>query len=343
MQVVKLWWMAFWRISLIGIFFQAFDQPVAFFAALIMALITRFGFGYTVKTWPLIRLAFRTEVLEPMRYTGLIASENPTVSKQAPKQASNQNLQPVPYKDPIRTPQVWDIAAHTDRQYAAGERTGYEPRILESVQIPKTLKMRGNPGQGLDASNFSETSISLGKKGEINFAKALTLSLHRSGTPLIETVDSFWSVAMPSKTVAGQKDPDYSSDIDCIIVSHDCIYLIDVKFYKSGNVFYESEGDELFCIDKATRFPVGSTKIMSKNMQAAHARFTDLYPKLKIHSRVVFVPTDNGIPQVEGVFWPGGIPAVGLMGMLTELSTLEPSWKSSEGRTAAREIEKLLK
>lgn len=324
MQVLKLWWMTFWRLSLFSIFFQTFNQTVVFFIALIAAFVVRFGFGYTVKTWPLIRLLSGGEPFEQLRFS----SKVPASTLGAPKKTYN--------------PQTIGLSS-ADRQYTPGQFTGYEPRKLESVKIANSRTMRGNPGSGLNYSNFDDEAISLGQKGEVNFAKALTIAQHSKGTALIHSLDSFWSVAMPSKHNAAQRDHDFSSDIDCIIVSDKKIYLIDLKFYKSGNVAYKSSGADLYCINLDTGAQIGAITKMSKNMETAQSRFQALFPGMLVRSRVVFMPTDKGIPKVEGVFWPGGIPAVGLMSMLDELSTVKPASASTAGRDASRKIAQLLK
>lgn len=319
MQFVKLWWMGYWRLWLLFAFVGESKIQLSLTLSLIAAFVVRFVFGYTIATWPLVRLAFRRDVLEQLRF------------KRGSRPTSLERAAPRP-----RT-------STADNAYAPGSITGYEPRSLDNVQIGYNTLMHGDPGYGLSNSGFSQENIELGQKGEVNFAKTLTVATHSSGFPLISATETFWSVAMPSAHSARVVDPHFKTDIDCIVVSADTIFLIDIKFYKSGNVAYSTKGDQLLCRDLTTNSFVGSPKEMSRNMAMAHDRFSTHFPNMKVVSRVVFMPTDKGTSRVTGVYWPGDIPAIGIMGMLDELSRVKSSRSTTYGRSAAATIDGLLK
>ena len=105
-------------------------------------------------------------------------------------------------------------------------------RALEAIQLGNTSRMFGKPGGGLLASTtLNRGNAVIGAKGEECFAKALK----KHG--ILDQVDSFWSIAMPSK-FGLTPDAQLQTDIDCIITVGDTIFLIDVKMYQSGAVTY---------------------------------------------------------------------------------------------------------
>lgn len=315
LQFLKLWWMGYWRLGLYFAFVGFGDSSIPFFASLVAAFILRFIKGLTIRTWPMIRLFKR---------------ENPVINLRR----RSSRFRPQTQTRTLST---------ADNQYEAGAMTGYEPQRLDNVALRFARRMYGNPGAGLSSSNFSDTSIELGQRGEVNFAKALSIALHRGGSPIIDTTDTLWSIAMPSKRSAYQKDWEYKSDIDCIIVGADTIYLLDVKFYASGNVAYRTRGNFLECIDLETGLPAAASKTMSKNMEMAQDRFANHFPDMRVISRVVFMPTEKGAPQLDNVRWPGGIPAVGLMGILDELSKMKPAPQRGRPADIVSQIKTLVK
>lgn len=197
-----------------------------------------------------------------------------------------------------------------------GRTSGYEPRFLDKVRIPQNSKMFGVPGQGLSsATSMSASRVQAGQIGEINFAKAL--SVYHNGNlqynkprGVLNSVHSFWSVAMPDAQNPARKDAKFDTDIDCIIAGGNTIILIDIKFYKSGNVTYQSNGNSVYAVDNKTGYQVGDAKSMSQNMKMAQERFTALYPKHNIVSYVILMPTNSGTAEIEKIMWPGNIPFV---------------------------------
>lgn len=310
-DLLKLSWMAFWRMWLFAAFMNVANLPVIVFLSFAAAFVLRVVFKHDLEIAPMWKLFNRQNPLTDLRRR-----------KRGPRPTA-----------PINAP---------DKAYAPGAFTGYEPQRIESVKIPETYLMHGTPGVGLSSSDFGADAIALGQRGEENFAKTLSVALHKTGRPIIESTDTFWSVGMPRKH-SGGRDELYDGDIDCIVVSADTIYLLDLKYYSGGNVAYRTIEDQLHCVDLSTGQPANSPKKMSRNMELAQERFAANFPKMTVKSRVVFMPTERGIPSVAGVYWPGNIPAVGLMSVLDELSRINPASASNHAKAARNQIARLLK
>lgn len=235
---------------------------------------------------------------------------------------------------------------------ANGRMTGYEPSILENVSAPTIgnglfNRMIGIPGFGLTSAvktdenetqqygNFEAKNVEYGQLGEMNFAKALSitsLSMNNYAThpnydnfrknSLLNNVTSFWSVAMPSNDNLSIPDAEYNTDIDCMIVGEKEILLIDLKYYRSGDVTYRNFDNQLYCVDNQTGYIVGEPYKMSKNMQMAKNRFQKHLPHMIITALVVMIPTDKGTAQIENVYWPGQIPAMNIEQGLTQVKRI---------------------
>lgn len=155
------------------------------------------------------------------------------------------------------------------------------------IPCPKTPPMYGVPGFGLSSSGFNESAVQLGQLGEVNFSKAL----YREG--LLTRFPTFWSLHMLGQDIYSKED----SDVDCAIITGQRVWLIDLKYYSSGDVTYVStDGQNLVTIDNATGAQVGNPKPMSHNMKMAIERFNSRYKNYSypIEARVVLVPTDKG-------------------------------------------------
>lgn len=311
-ELLKLTWMGFWRMWLFAAFMNVANLPVIVILSFAAAFVLRVVLKHDLEIFPMWKLFNRQNPLTDLRRR-----------KRAPK--TSERL------------------TDADRAFVPGAITGYEPQSIESVKISTTNLMHGTPGVGLSSSGFGADAIKLGQRGEANFAKTLSVALHKSGRPIIESTDTFWSVAMPSKISASKRDLLFESDIDCIVVSADTIYLLDLKYYTGGNVAYRTIEDQLHCVDLSTGEAANSPKKMSRNMEMAQTRFKALFPKMNVKSRVVFMPTERGIPRVTGVYWPGNIPAVGLMSILNELSHITPAEASKPAKAARVQIARLLK
>lgn len=208
---------------------------------------------------------------------------------------------------------------------APGRLTGLEPSALTAVELPEPANLYGSPGAGLSGSGFGADQIAKGQDGELNFARAL------QHTGQLSRFATFWSVHMPDETVGASTT--YSSDIDCVVVSGRSIYLLDMKNYTQGDVTWIKEDDSLRLIDNPTGGYIGKARTMSRNMELAADRVQKKFRALgvghDVKARVVFMPTDNGIGDIDpGVVWPGGIAAENLDRTIRELTT-EPSFDAS--------------
>ena len=217
-----------------------------------------------------------------------------------------------------------------------GKLTGFEPQKLEKYSLNQFELMFGEPGKGLSASNFDNKMIQLGQEGELNFAKSLQKK------NLLNRLVTFWSVHN-----LGIDDEKVPADVDCVIVSGNTIWLIDLKLYASGDVVYRSDKDFLYTIDIATGSLVGKPKKMSHNMKFAQEKFSKKFENLlryyKLETRVVLMPTRKGAGQIDKVYWPGNIPAITLEDMLIELEQEQPFKDTIGGQMIRQTFSLLLK
>lgn len=312
MQFLKMTWMLTWRIALLNaIFGLSLILWQIILISLTIAGVLRFGLKISVNTFPIIRLLAKRNVFT-------------TLNKKIVSTPSVQT--------PVHSSKVIEKATKP------GRKTGYEPYLLDKVPTPRSVHMRGVPGAGLSsANNMTSYSVRSGQMGETNFSKALAIT-ERNGyrnyesfkNGLIENVNSFWSIAMPSENSAHKADSGFDTDIDSIIVSGNNILLIDTKFYSSGDVTYTSSGNQLYCTDNSTGAMVKKPRTMTRNMEMALQRFKAHYPTMNVSAYVVMMPTNSGSANISNVYWPGGIPAVTIEQMLSMVQSLA----SSSGTTA---------
>ncbi|MGO3877346.1 nuclease-related domain-containing protein [Corynebacterium casei] len=217
-----------------------------------------------------------------------------------------KNLMPL---KPLKTESPGTIVAATKK----GRMTGFEPHVLDGYEMPQSNMIHGSPGLGLASAKFEVNAIKAGQIGEINFAKAL------SKQKLLTRFHTFWSLHMLGTDTYSKEE----YDVDCAIVTGDRVWLVDLKYYASGDVTYTSEdGIYLKTIDNETGAFIGAPKKMSRNMSMALERFRKRYKNYSypLEARVVLIPTKNGEGYINDVSWPGGIPLVTLTQFLSELS-----------------------
>ena len=266
----------------------------------LLALVLVLGSRRTVRIWPLWQLLFRFR--------------NP-FPRLAPR-SRRKRTRPT-------TPPAWLSPAEEGpllpKATSPGRTTGFEPRQLERIELKPQPLMAGRPGSGLSASGFSEENIKAGQKGELNFAKAL----QKAG--LLGNFQTYWSVSLPDRANF-LPSREYETDVDCIIVTGQRLYLVDLKNYKGGGLTYESERGKLQARDDATGALVRVSGKMSRNMELAQELFrSHLGPRgYTVVSRVVFMPQNSGEPKMKNVYWPGAIHAMVLTEFLEELSRETP-------------------
>lgn len=183
-----------------------------------------------------------------------------------------------------------------------GRTTGFEPAELDKYAIPPTPTSFGSAGSGIGqtADVFGDRA-QIGARGEELFLKAMV----KAG--LFDKFQYYWSVAMPDTT--GHKHRRIDTDIDCILMAGRYVVLLDMKFYKGGDLIWRSTDRTISCFDGTTHKLVDSHTI-SKNMKMAKEVFKKLMRGKQVHAYVVFMVQESGAGQMDNVKWPGGIEAM---------------------------------
>lgn len=308
LQFVKMSWMFSWRLLIVdAVVFRGGHDTQFIVASVIVAGVLAFGLNKAVTVFPLIRLLMRKPAVVVADVVGAeIAvsggSREDIVQRKHDEEAGlRKKAEPAA---PVST-----VSTAT----ADGRMTGFEPSALASIPVPNTSRMTGTPGSNLEKDNgLDANAVKLGVMGEQNFARAL------AKTHLAWRFDSIWSVPVPDKTRFVPAD--YDADIDCVIATGSCIYLVDLKHYKSGDVRYYNEGQLLYCEDVQTGALVGDgPKVMSRNMQNATEALRHHFPKTVFKPVVVLMPTEKGEGVIDNVLWPGQIQAMNLTQFLSQL------------------------
>lgn len=327
-NVLRVTWMVFWRVLLLSFIFGIF-LPIFKIKSIELLLLMALIFGIILNTYK------RTLSDTPLK--DLAKWQSPIVLLASRFRRTRTNVRPYQKK---QTRTIINKAS------ASGKISGYEPRFLDKIAIPRSPLMRGRPGKGLSsATSMTASRIQAGQIGEENFSKALAIYNngaldYKSTKGLINSVYSFWSVGMPDSQRAGQKDSKFDTDIDCIIVGGRTIVLVDIKFYKSGDVTYKTDGSTVYAIDNKSGSQVGDSKKMSQNMKMAHERFSNLYPRHNVISYVVLMPTNSGAADIEKIMWPGNIPFVSPDWAIEQISHLAGQ---SADQKLIKDLTKLLK
>lgn len=327
LQVAKVGWMLFWRLAIAEALFIGKPSFLPFLIALTGALVLVLVAGRTIKTFPIIRRLMGREVAPE-----LDADQNQPPASSPPQAGrGSRGASTLNYPGPPRnTPPPQTGPSHV----SPGGSFEHSPRVLEAIPEPSVKQMFGRPGRSLSsAKGISAANAASGALGEKNFAKSLATE------GLLTRCTSLWSVKMPSK-FGFTPDPVLNTDIDCMLFYGDKVLLLDMKLYTGGDITYRNSGDKLVRIDNKTGVVSGAPVNMSKNMQIAQERFAKLCPNSTVYAMVVFMPTDRGSATLDGVMWPGAIPAVNLNEMLQYLSSALPA--SSSISSEARSILPLL-
>lgn len=173
-------------------------------------------------------------------------------------------------------------------------------------------RLYGEPGGGLSQSDFSKGEIQSGMKGEQVLASMVSANCPN-------TV-SFWSLHG-----LDERQRKTSADIDCIIAGQDRngitrLWFVDAKNYKgNADTAYRNIAPnqlERICISRRA-FEKGvdgrPDLEISSNMDWQRANWASLMDGKPVVAEwlVCMVPvTGKGVPNVDGVTWPGDIPCV---------------------------------
>lgn len=210
-----------------------------------------------------------------------------------------------------------------NRPEELGLITGYEPEKLANITLLSTPLMKGNPGAGLSGSSFSQSNIQAGALGELNFAKVLQKHDY------LDKFATYWSVQYPFESIPGP-DSTLNADIDCILISKNNVYLLDIKLYMQGNITWKmiNNGRNLQAVDNVTGDYVGKSRNTSKNMYFAtkriSAKLKSLGIDMEVKPYVIMMPTDRGLGIVEDVFWPGDVECLTIIDFLTKIENQKP-------------------
>lgn len=291
LQWAKVSWMLWWRMLIFATVFNTdMNSTTTFMLSVAVSALLVFGAGRSVYTFPVLR--FFTQRVPPLYPISTTGTTRRSSAPTAPRQDKTTNL---------------------------GVMTGYEPQALSQVVVPQGNSGRvfGSPGSGLANSSLNAQRAAIGAAGEYQFAQILT------ETGLIDHMDTFWSVAMPS-TIGFTPDSTLDTDIDCIVVRGRTVILVDVKKYPGGDgTYYANTNDTLLFSDNTTGELVGKDHRMSKNMTIALDRFTHLMPNHDVSAIVVIVPTERGAAHVSpNTHWNGPVLLQDIVSTVQQLTKL---------------------
>lgn len=343
-QFLKVWWMASWRLLFLSLMFESVTlSGTAIILGAIISAVIIIGLHRTVRVWPIIQILrnSRNPLFSVMPFlkeefvTAPLESEIPRVMVGPTYYPQSIATNPEGYLYNHRVPRN---VAQEHKSVERGTITEYNPKFLNNIPIPESPIIYGTPGKGLDSSGFSDKNVTAGKTGEENFAKALA----KAG--LINKFQSFWSVSIGDENLESFDD----TDIDCVLLSNNKLYLIDLKNYRQGNLTYYRYEDHVFAIDNISGNRVGPEMKANHQMQRAENNFETFLrnngPSLNIVSRVVIMPTSRGTGIVD-CSWPGGVEAVTLDEMIEELRLNDsgPLSASHSSLSLMTKLEELIK
>lgn len=195
--------------------------------------------------------------------------------------------------------------------------------------------VHGEPGVGLNASNFSSTAIHKGQVGEMNLAKMMA----KTGM-LNSGVQSLWSLKLPNSN--------YDTDVDCIITYGNTVYLIDAKNYSVGNANNGTEGmymlktgtDNTLVRVNSNGIIPNSEHAISQSMVMAAERYAQYLPAgVNVIPVIVLCPDRNGTPAVKR----GTSVVSGKIPVMESTAFLEALQKETQGAEANPQLVDMLR
>jgi hypothetical protein len=305
-HIIKMSWMFAWRLIIAETLFtrSAYDDKIII-VSIIAACIMVIGFNKTFVTFPIIRLLRKKKAI--IAATGW-SEHDPVPERKAfvPKTKTASDANVAAAKPVVVEP----IAQAT----APGRITGYEPNTLDARTLPKVHAMIGTPG--MRTPNPGE-STEYDKKywapvrNRKNFAKALDAS------GLIKRFQTVWSVPHPLQS--DFKPAANNKEFDCILMTGNTVYIVDVKSFKSGDVRYYSKGYQLYCEDVPTGALIGEATWTDDHLSRITQTMQQHFPNSVIKPVVVFMPTTKGEGVIDNALWGNEIPIMNLTQFISQL------------------------
>lgn len=298
--------------SLIGVFFYfalsyySFEflflnnREFDYTPLLVVLKASLYFFPIILITWDIKRL----------RFLPLVQKENIEKKRQS-QLAYNRRMEVKKYKQ--------------SQPKGIGTKTGYEPSKLKEFELMPNSLMRGNPKDILDRLyvHQSKFNFRMDEFKELNFAKLL----QKNG--YLDKFATYWAPQnlferTPGRAVESQKE------VDCILVSNKNIYLIELKIYDQGNITWRTveDGKGIQAIDNITGYEIGKTKNTSENILNYTKKIQSQIKELDIHMNVqpyvIMMPSENGLGELDNVFWPGSIACLNPMDFLEVIEEEQP-------------------
>lgn len=193
--------------------------------------------------------------------------------------------------------------------------------IEESPYVDTGWHMRGNPGVGLESSDFDQNAVDAGEYGERVLAGAV-----RSIQP---PVLSWWSLYGMDEH-GNLTD----ADIDCILMGlkpdgRPVAWFVDAKRYKGGSdtSYVNVDENKLVRISRSQRaFVIGSDGLpwirMTDNMAVQRQHWSRLLRSFNVESYwvVCAIPGSDGAPDMRSAVWPGGITCMDMQSLLAHVN-----------------------
>lgn len=198
-------------------------------------------------------------------------------------------------------------------------------------------RMHGTPGVGLDSSGFGERRVNAGQTGERRLAALIKeMGFYQAGW------QSWWSLD------AGENN---GTDVDCVLVHGDDVFLIDAKNYGTpANTSLRLCGNHktLMVVDADGNVEGQRAKsyAISHNMSMAAGRYAAMLGRYgaRIHAVTALCPTTTGTPGVwDRIEYPGNIPLVQAIGYLQHLKATYTGRPEPSDHRMTRQLDALLK
>lgn len=207
----------------------------------------------------------------------------------------------------------------------------------------REYRLYGNPGIGLETSNFDSGSIQSGQRGEQLLAKAV------ANSPDLNVV-SFWSLygmdGHSGKT---------NADIDCVLIGigqNGIVrrWFVDAKNYKGGadTRYVNTEPGVIARVSVGQHAFIAGVNghpdlRVSRNMAHQRAMWSDSLPGMQDEWVVCMTGGQHGTPDVTGLMWPGGIRVVTVEQLLDEIRSYRLAYPANIPVQHLERLKRMLK